>query len=189
MRLNSRMAIWVLSGLILGLQGCHFGPLPSVPDIRGTYIAQSATIQADKKTVDEILATFKQAEQAVQQRDLDTLMALYADNYLHHGFTKESLRTEWKQLFQDYDQFSPTHVLTRITMESGKNPPTAEVTCTGSLWGISIETKERVNIDSWFGEVHYLTYTNGAWRLRGHAWEVFLNPKDTRTMRPPHPFF
>jgi hypothetical protein len=182
------VAIWALAGLVLELQGCHLGPLPSVPDLSGTYIAQSATIQADKKTVDEILTAFKQAEAAVQHRDLDALMALYAEGYKHRGFTKDSLRAEWKHLFEDYHDFSSTHVLTRIATESDKSPPTAQITCTGSLWAISNETNQRVNIDSWFGEVHYLVYVDGAWRMRGHAWEV-LNPKDTRIARPPHPFF
>ena len=181
-------AIWAVAGLVFQFQGCHLGPLPSVPDLSGTYISQSATIQADKKTADEILSTFKQAEEAVQHRDLDALMALYADNYKHRGFTKDSLRTEWKQLFQDYRDFSSTHVLTRIAVELDKNPPSAQITCTGSLWAISQETNARVNIDSWFGEVHYLAYVDGVWRMRGHAWEV-LNPKDTRFARPPHPFF
>jgi hypothetical protein len=185
---RTQAAIWALAGLVLELQGCHLGPLPSVPDISGTVISQSATIQADKKTVDEILSTFKQAEEAVQHRDLEALMVLYADNYKHHGFTKDTLRAEWKQLFQNYRDFSTTHILTSIAVESDKNPPTAHITCTGSLWAISNETNERVNIDSWFGEVHYLTYGDGVWRMRGHAWEV-LNPKDARIARPPHPFF
>ena len=176
---------WTLAGAALALQGCS---PPVVPDIRGTYVSPSATVEADKKTADEILGVFKQAEEAVQHRDLDALMALYADNYKHRGFTKDGLRTEWKQLFRDYHDFSSTHVFTRIVVEPDKSPPTAQITCTGSLWAISNETNERTNLDSWFGEVHYLTYVEGAWRIRGHAWEV-LNPKDTRTARPPHPFF
>lgn len=187
-RQSTIAAIWALVGFVFGLQGCHFGPLPSVPDIRGTYISRSATIQADKKTVEEILGVFKLAEEAVQRQDLDALMALYADNYKHSGFTKDSLKAEWKRLFQDYHDFSPTHVLTRIAVESDKTTPTAQITCTGSLWAISNETKERVSIDNWFGEVHYLTQKEGGWRMQGHMWEV-LSPKDTRTARPPHPFF
>src|SRR5215831_2973676 len=170
-------AIWILVGAASEIQGCHLGPLPSVPGVSRTYISHSASIQVDKNTVNEILKTFKQAEDAVQRRDLDTLMSLYADNYKHRGFTKDTLRAEWKQLFQDYRDFSTTHVLTRIAVESDKTPPTAQITCTGSLWALSNETNQRVNIDSWFGEVHYLTYADGAWRMRGHAWEV-LNPKD-----------
>ncbi len=56
------------------------------------------------------------------------------------------------------------------------------------LWAISNETNEQGNIDSWFGEVHYLTYADGVWRMRGHAWEV-LDPKEARTMHPYQPFF
>ena len=58
-------AIWTFVGVAFESQGCHVGPLPSVPDVSGTYISHSATIQADKKTVDEILRTFKQAEEAI----------------------------------------------------------------------------------------------------------------------------
>jgi hypothetical protein len=164
------------------------GPLPSVPDLSGTYISHSAIIQADTKTVDEILTAFKQAEEAARHRDLDALLAFYAKGYTHRGFTKDSLRTEWRHLFEEYRDFSGTHVLTSIKAESDKTPPTAQVTCTGSLWAISNDTGQRVNIDSWFGEVHYLIYEQSAWRLRGHAWEM-LNPKDVRFARPPHPFF
>ena len=116
-------AIWAFTGLVLELQGCHLGPMPAVPDVSSTYISHSASIQADKQTVDEILKTFKQAEDAVTQRDLDTLMSLYADNYKHRGFTKDTLRAEWKQLFQDYRDFSTTHVLTRVAVELGKSLP------------------------------------------------------------------
>jgi len=180
--------IWALVGLMVEVQGCHLGPLPSVPDLGGTYISQSATIQADTKTVDEILTAFKQAEAAVQHRDLDALMALYAEGYKHRGFTKDTLRTEWKHLFEDYHDFSSTHVLTGIAVESDKSPATARIICTGSLWAISNDTNQRVNIDSWYGEVHYLIYVDGAWRMRGHAWEVLI-PKDPRLAHPPHPFF
>src|SRR5215831_9444359 len=116
-------AIWILVGAASEIQGCHLGPLPSVPGVSRTYISHSASIQVDKNTVNEILKTFKQAEDAVQRRDLDTLMSLYADNYKHRGFTKDTLRAEWKQLFQDYRDFSTTHVLTRVAVELGKSLP------------------------------------------------------------------
>ena len=172
-------------GIAIALQSCHS---PYVPDLDGTYVPHSATIQTDKKTEAEILRSFKQAEDAVKHKDIESLVNLYADNYRHTGYTKDSLRYEWTQLFERYHDFSMTHVLTRIVVDRGRTPPTADVTCTGSLWAISNETNQRVNIDSWFGEVHYLIYTDGVWRLRGHAWEM-LNPKDTRTAPPPHPFF
>jgi hypothetical protein len=172
--------------MMLLLQSCHVAPY--VPDLDGTYVPHSATVQTDPRTEAAILNSFKQAENALKRKDLDSLMNFYADNYQHTGFTKDRLRTEWERLFQDYRDFSATHVLTRIVVDADRVPRTAQVTCTGSLWAIANDTNQRVNIDSWYNEVHYLAYVDGAWRIQGHAWEV-VNPKDTRTARPPHPFF
>jgi ketosteroid isomerase-like protein len=159
-----------------------------VPDISGIYIVHSVNIQADPQTVDEIMTAFKQAEKAVQHGDLDAVMAFYAEGYQHLGFTKESLRTEWENLFQEYHDFSTTHIFTSISARLDNTPPSAEITCTGNLWAISKANGQRVNIDSWFGEVHYLTHENAAWRIRGHAWDPIIL-RQTRTPRPPHPFF
>lgn len=115
-------------------------------------------------------------------------MALYSDSYKHRGFNKVTVRKVWADLFLEYHDFSTTHVFTRIRLEADRTPPVAEITCTGSLWAISNQTNQRVNIDSWFGEVHNVIYENGRWRLRGHAWEVLME-KETRFARPPHPFF
>ncbi|MBI3356031.1 MAG: hypothetical protein HY038_04540 [Nitrospirae bacterium] len=51
---------------------------------------------------------------------------------------------------------------------------------------LSKETGKRVFLDSWFYEIHYVVYEDGAWRIRGHAGE------DTRALpfgTSPHPFF
>lgn len=113
---------------------------------------------------------------------------LYAKSYKHHGFNETTLRGVWKDLFREYHDFSATHVFSRIKVEPDKTPPTAQITCTGSLWGLSNRTGERVNVDSWFGEVHNMVYEDGRWRVQGHAWENRLD-KETRLERPPHPFF
>ena len=172
--------------LMILLEGCQTAPY--VPDFDGTYVPSSATIQTDATTEADILNSFKRAESAMRRKDLDALMNFYADNYTHTGFTKDRLKTEWARLFQNYRDFSTTHVLTRIIVDADRVPRTAQATCTGSLWAISNVTNQRVNIDSWYNEIHYLAYVDGAWRIQGHAWEV-LNPPDTRTARPPHPFF
>jgi hypothetical protein len=132
------------AGLILSvvmmilLQSCHV--VPYVPDLDGTYVPHSATVETDRNNAAAILNSFKQAETAVKRKDLDSLMNFYADNYNHTGFTKDSLRTEWKRLFQDYRDFSATHVLTRIVVDADRVPRTAQVTCTGSLWAIANDT-------------------------------------------------
>ena len=181
-----RVGLILSFGIVFVLQSCYL----YVPDLDGTYVPHSATIHTDKKTAAAILKSFRQAESALKRKDLDSLMEFYADDYKHGGFTKDSLGTEWKHLFQAYREFSATHVLTRIEVveNADRVPLTAQVTCTGSLWAISNDTNQRVNIDSWYNEIHYLAYVDGAWRIQGHAWEL-TNPIDTRTVRPPHPFF
>jgi hypothetical protein len=186
MILSQRIGLFLSLGVMIVLQGCYL----YVPDLDGTYIPHSAIIHTDKKTAVDILKSFQQAEGALKRKDLDSLMDFYADNYTHRGFTKDSLKAEWKHLFQEYRDFSATHVLTHfeVVVDADRVPLTAQVTCTGSLWAISNDSHQRVNIDSWYNEVHYLAYVAGAWRIQGHAWEI-VNPKDTPTARPPHPFF
>ena len=43
----------------------------------------------------------------------------------------------------------------------------AELTCSGALWATTRESGERVNVDSWIMEVHYLIYEDGKWKFRG----------------------
>ena len=180
---SRRGALITVLGILLVLQSCHL----YVPDLDGTYVPHSATILTDKKTAADILERFKQAQDALTRKDLDALMEFYADNYKHRGFTKDSLRSEWEALFNKYTNFSATHVLTRIVVDADRMPHTAQVTCTGSLWAISTDTNRRVNIDSWYNEVHYLAYLDGAWRIQGHAWDAANS--ETRTVGPPHPLF
>ena len=180
------VAIGVVMGLTIELQGCRLGLQPSMPDIGATTIAHTAEIQADDQTIKEIMSTFKRADEALRRMDLSALMDLYSEDYKHQGYTKELIRRRWEGLFQSYYDFSGTHVFSKIKVEAGKVPK-AEITCTGSLWASSTRTGERVNIDSWFGAVHLLTYEGGAWRIRGHAGETPIMEK--RYELPPHPLF
>lgn len=176
----------VMVAMLLGPAGCSLGPAPPMADLGKTEIAHSATIQADPETLNQILATFNRADDALHRQDLDTLMSLYAKNYNYHGIDKTELRNIWQDLFRQYRDFSSTHVFTSIVAKPANKPPTAHITCTGSLWAISRLTGRRVNIDSWFGDVHHLIYEDGAWRIEGHAWEA---SRDNRYVLTPHPFF
>jgi hypothetical protein len=188
---QGRVPATIITFLLLGvgLQGCHFFGLgPSMPDLGGAYLARNAEINADKKPAKEIISAFKQAEEAVFLGDIDGAMKLYAKSYRNRGFNEVMLRSAWKNLFQEYRDLSITHVFSRIMVQADTIPPKAQVTCTGTLWGISKQTGRRVNIDHWVEEVYYLVYENSGWRTQGHAWEVLMD-KDTRAVSPPHPFF
>jgi len=169
-------------------QGCQSSPPPVFPDITGTHLSEGVEIQGDDQTVQAILSVFKKAEDAVKRKDLDGLMALYSENYKHGGYTKDSVRAVYSDLFAQYRDFSGTHIFSKIKIEAGKTVPAAHVTCTGSLWAISNETGQRVNIDSWYGEVHHLISERGAWHLAGTFWEI-PRAKESRPAFLPHPFF
>ncbi len=186
MRRGMTLVLIVLMGGVIGLAGCRFGLPPDMPDIGRTQLAHGAVIQADERSLTEILDTFRKADEALGRKDLDSLMTIYSQSYKYHGYDKDRLQLLWKDLFRVHDRFSATHVFSKIVVNAKATPPTAEITCSGSLWAVFKLTGQRVNIDSWFGEVHYMIYEDGAWRIRGHAWEA---PDPGRYFLSAHPFF
>ncbi|OGW67048.1 MAG: hypothetical protein A3H49_10605 [Nitrospirae bacterium RIFCSPLOWO2_02_FULL_62_14] len=175
------MLIAVL-GLLWGLHGCSVPPLMH----RGGIMVDSwAEVKIDNASVAGILAAFNRAESALQAGKLDELMDLYSNGYSYHGLTKQELRKIWEELLQQHREFRSNHILSRFVAVPGE-PQSAEVTCSGSLWAISKETGEQVNIDSWYGEVHHMVNENGMWRVRGHRGKA---PKTQVFGAAPHPFF
>ncbi len=169
-------------GLLGWLSGCTAPPLMH----RGGIMVDSwAEVKVDDATAAGILAAFNRAEAALQAGWLDDLMDLYSDGYSYHGLTKQELRKIWGELLQQHREFRSNHILSRFVSVPGE-PQTVEVTCTGSLWAVSKETGEQVNIDSWYGEVHHMVNENGTWRVRGHRGKA---PKTQAFGAAPHPFF
>lgn len=171
----------LMCGMLLA--GCN---LPALPDAGKIYVDRWAEIKGSDKDVGEILAAFNRAEEALHARDLEGLMALYSEGYRYHGLSKGDLRKIWEEMFARYTNLASTHTFSRIHVGGSAKEPTADISCTGSLWGLSKETGKRVIIDSWFYEIHHAVHEDGSWRIRGHAGE------DTKTLpfgASPHPFF
>jgi hypothetical protein len=151
-----------------------------------TQILAGTTLEADEKTVAEIMAVFDRAEKASESRDVDGLMALYSKSYNYHGLRKSDVRKIWSDLFDQYDRIETVHLFTRIMKVGSGSDAVVEVTCTGGLWATSKISNLRVPIDSWYGEVHFLAQEDGTWRIRG-------NVGDRPTVLPfgtaPHPLF
>lgn len=176
------ITIVAILGVLWSLHGCAVAPLMH----RGGIMVDNwAEVKADDKTVAGILAAFNRAEAALQAGNVNELMALYSEQYSYHGLTKHELRKIWEDLLAHHREFRSNHILSRIVAVPG-DPPSAELTCTGSLWAISEETGQQVNIDSWYGETHYMINEEGAWRVRGHRGEA---PKTQMFGAAPHPFF
>jgi len=169
-------------GLWWGLPGCTVPPLMHRG---GIMVDRWADVKADAGSVSGILAAFNRAEAALQAGNVDGLMDLYSEEYQYHGLAKRDLRAIWEDLLAHHRDFRSNHILSRIAAMSA-TPTSAELTCTGSLWAVSKETGEQVNIDSWYGETHYMVNENDAWRVRGHRG---AGPRTRGLGAAPHPFF
>ena len=187
-RTHMLFLIGLLTTIQLAVSGCALrGMYPTMPNIGEAYVAHDVVLIGDKLDTDAIVAFFKQTEEAVGRRDVDAIMALYADTYRHYGFDTITLRRDWKRLIEQYSALSLTHVISEIRIDASQTPRTAHVKCSGSLWGIPTGSAKWTNVDSWFDEVSYFVDGNGGWRSRGHNWEGFMD-KDRRFVRAPHPF-
>jgi hypothetical protein len=173
----------VLLTMLSMVGGCA---LVTVPTPGKVQIDRWAEIKADEKDIASLLAAFSRAEEALHTEDLNGIMALYSEQYRYHGLSKSDLRKAWEEIFAHYDNIASSHIFSAIRVTVTGKVPTAEITCTGNLWGVAKETGHRGIIDSWYSEIHHLVYENGEWRIIGHG------AGDTKTLpfgSSPHPFF
>lgn len=180
-RALTRVMVWMV--ILSTLAGCSIITIPTPGMIR---VDRWADIKADDKDVAVLLAAFNRVEGALHTKDLTGIMELYAEQYRYHGLSKSDLRKAWEEIFAHYDNLGSAHIFSAIRVTVTGKTPTAEITCTGHLWGVVKETGHREIIDSWYSEIHHLVYENGDWRIIGHAGG------DTKALpfgTSPHPFF
>jgi len=175
----------IAMGLALVVGACLLAP--PIADAK-TQVTPSTIQEVDPQTLKELLSTFEQAEQAMQARDLDAIMALYSDEYLYHGLKKPDIRKIWSQLFENYKELESFHTFSVIRTIGGSGGKlTAEMTCTGVIWATSKVTTLRAPIDSWYEEIHYLKKEKGRWRITGN-----IGGESQPTLQfgiAPHPLF
>lgn len=119
-----------------------------------------------------LLAAFERAESALKKEDLNGLMTFYAPAYDYHGLKGNDVRRIWSEVFEHYKAVESLHLFSDIKVTQVDNELRAEVTCTGGLYGIEERSGNRVTLDSWFREVHYLVKEDGVWRFLGNAGEI-----------------
>lgn len=161
--------------------------LPEVSmTVDGRAIHDRAAVVAHP-TVREILAAFGRAEAAVQKQELDPLLQFYAKGYNYHGLKPADVRRIWGEVFAHYRNVSSTHLFSEVKLFKSGSQLRAEITCTGGLYGTEAQGRTRVTLDSWFREVHYLVYEDGAWRFLGNAGDAPSTAPFTSS--PHHPLF
>ena len=163
---TNRSLVAILSALFIGVGAWTCLPLSTEAK---TQLTSGAIQEVDTETLNELLATFEQAEKAMHAHDLDGIMALYSEEYIFHGLRKADIRKIWSDLFEHYKELESIHTFSVIRTVGSGTKLTAEMTCTGVVWGTSKDTTLRTPIDSWFEEIHYLRKENGRWRIVGHV--------------------
>jgi hypothetical protein len=144
-----------------------------------TDITLDAEIKANPETIKAIRATFDRAEEALRTKSLSGIMAIYSKDYQNRGLRKVDTSLIWQDIFDRYDQLSSRHVFSKITVRKEKGEPaSAEVVCTGVLYGVSVLKKGKpapaasseklLYLDAWFETTHYLILENGDWKIIGH---------------------
>jgi hypothetical protein len=151
--------------------------LTGSPATAEMQLLPGAAADLDQATVDEVLATFRQAEQALRAGDVDGIMALYSEQYNYHGLKKTDMRKVWTNLFDEFRELSDAHHFSRMIRVGSGSKTIIEVTCTGSLSGLSKTGGLRVPIDSWY---------DGQWRIRGNVGD---SPRFMPFGTSPHPLF
>ncbi len=178
-----RCSVVLVAVLAIGLTVAAFRPSARA----ASQVLPNAKVEADERTVLEIISTFDQAQEAIRSRDLDTLMSLYSDRYRYYELRKDGVRHLWADLFAHYDYISNMHTFGAIKLVASGETPRAEIVCTGALWAVSKDTNERIRIDSWHDEVHYLVKEEGTWRIIGSAGAQL--PRLPQFGTAPHPLF
>jgi hypothetical protein len=142
----------------------------TLPALAKHRVERGAEVKIENKVVLEIHESFHRVEHALEEGDIDALMANYAEDYGWGSLKKDDMRKIWTQVFRRYRRISSQHSFARSEMAPtlGKIQ-VVKLTCSGSLWATNKETGKRVTVDSWLGEVHYLIYENGKWKFRGRT--------------------
>jgi hypothetical protein len=173
-----------LARMLVVAMGLAMMPLsPATAEVQ--WLPDSAS-EVDQATTDKVLAMFRRADEALRTRDVEGVMSLYSEQYNYHGLKKSDMRKIWNNLFDEFQELSNVHRLSRFAKVGSGSGTIVEVTCTGSLSGLSKTGGLLVPIDSWYEEVHNLIFENGQWRIRGNVDE---EPRIMPFGTSPHPLF
>lgn len=169
-----RIALGLIFCAVLGV-GVASAQVQVLPEttlmVEGKKVAGETQVQGHRM-MKELLAAFGRAEAALQKEDLNELMAFYAPAYNYHGLKETDVRRVWNEVFTHYKALTSLHLFSDIKVRQVDSRLQAEVTCTGGLYGTEERTGNRITLDSWFREVHYLVKEDGAWRFLGNAGEA-----------------
>ncbi|OQW32782.1 MAG: hypothetical protein A4E19_05330 [Nitrospira sp. SG-bin1] len=193
MKHGKQITAFLILGIALGGAFAPRGVMAKVQVLPETTLLVEGKKVAGQKgllrhpVVRGLFAAFERAEAALKKEDIDALMQFYAPSYDYHGLKVDDVRRVWGEVFEHYRTVESLHLFSDIKIMQVNDELRAEVTCTGGLYGTDARTGNRLTLDSWFREVHYLVKDGDAWRFLGNAGEV---PAEAPfASAPHHPLF
>jgi hypothetical protein len=188
-KVNVRISLGLVLCSVLGV-GVVSAKVQVLPET--TLLVEGKKLTGQKRllshpVVKELLASFERAETALRKEDRDALMKFYASTYDYHGLKETDVRRVWSEVFEHYKALESLHLFSDIKVVPMNSELRLEVTCTGGLYGTDERTGNRITLDSWFREVHYLVNEDGVWRFLGNAGEVPIGVPFASA--PHHPLF
>ncbi len=188
-KVNARIGLGLILCSVLGI-GVVSAKVQVLPEttllVEGKKVTGQKRLQGHR-IVKELVAAFERAEAALGKEDMDELMRFYAPTYDYHGLKTGDVRRVWGEVFEHYKALESLHLFSDIKVVPVNNELRLEVTCTGGLYGTDERTGNRITLDSWFREVHYLVKEDGVWRFLGNAGEVPTGASFASA--PHHPLF
>jgi hypothetical protein len=173
-KVSVRVGLALVLCLVLGV-GVVSAKVQVLPET--TLLVEGKKVTGQKRLLDHpvvkgLLAAFGRAEAALGKEDVDELMQFYTPSYDYHGLKTGDVRRVWIEVFAHYRAVESLHLFSDIKVTQVNNEIRVEVTCTGGLYGTDERTGNRLTLDSWFREVHYLVKEGDRWRFLGNAGDT-----------------
>ena len=140
--------------------------------------------QLGEATYNELVVFFDTAEDAIEQKDLKTLMSVYSENYQNGDKDKKSIEEIWKRIFARFATLISHHNEKLVNISADKHM--VILRCNGLLMAETDPKKPLVTIDNWSDQDHVLVKEAGQWKLIGNVGE---ERKRLWFDKPMHPLF
>ncbi len=161
----SILGVSILGVIGLGMAGSDVFAEPALSDKYSMQVDPAAQERLGEETYKEVMAFFHNAELAIENKDLESLMELYSDNYTDGEHDRESARQIWSRIFDTFNTMATHHNMKLVSVTDKKN--VVIFRCSGLLLGVPDLKRGSVTIDNWNQQDHVLALEGGKWKLLG----------------------
>lgn len=128
------------------------------------HFDQKSVKLVGEKVVGEIEAFYKEADAAMEAKDLDRLMSMYSESYRDGPNDKKMVREIWGRIFGKFDKLYMRHNM-RFS-DISRDGETLVIRCSGVLMGAPKSDNFARALDHWLNNDHVLVKEDGRWRLK-----------------------